>query len=126
MEFLDLQDRQQSFDAIAVYRRESYNITGAGDADRVSGRMVSAEFFSILGVNPILGRTFTSGEDRLGSAPIVLLSNSFWRTKFAADPKCAHKDDHAQRQELRGHRNPARFAKIFCGYRRFHADRPMA
>ncbi len=87
MEFLDLQSQQQSFDAIAVYRRESYNITGAGDADRVSGRMVSAEFFSILGVNPILGRTFTSGEDdRLGAAPVAVLTEDFWRTKLATDP----------------------------------------
>jgi predicted permease len=84
-EFLDLQAQNRSFELLALYRWESMNLTGAGEPERVAVRMVSPDFFPIVGLTPLLGRVFTREDDRLGAAPIVLLSEGLWRRKFAAN-----------------------------------------
>jgi predicted permease len=86
-EFLDLQAQHRSFELLALHRRDSMNLTGAGEPERVVVRMVSPDFFPIIGLQPLLGRTFTKDEDRLGATPVVVLSESLWRGKFKADPK---------------------------------------
>ena len=85
--FLDWQRDNQTFAALAAYRGEDYNLTGVGEAQRVRAEMVSADFFSILGVKPVLGRLLTAQDDHAGGAPVVLLSEGFWRSKFAGSPK---------------------------------------
>jgi predicted permease len=84
-EYQDLQAQNQSFDPIALWRRDSFNLTGSGDAERIPVRMISANFFSILGMQPLAGRMFHADEDRQGAAPVALLSEGLWRRKFAAD-----------------------------------------
>jgi predicted permease len=84
-EYLDLQAQNQSFAPIALWRRDSFNLTGSGDPERISVRMVSADFFSVLGIQPLAGRMFRADEDRQGAAPIALLSEGLWRRKFAGD-----------------------------------------
>ncbi len=79
--FLDWQRGNRTFMAMAAYRETSFSITG-GRAERAEGEMVSAEFFRILGVQPILGRIFTPGEDRLGAPAVVLISEGLWRRRF--------------------------------------------
>ncbi|HKS82052.1 MAG TPA: ABC transporter permease [Candidatus Acidoferrales bacterium] len=80
--FLDWQRSNRSLAAMAAYRSENFNLTGAGEPERVRGEMVSADFFSILGVSPVIGRGFTAQDDRPGGAPVVLLSEGFWKQKF--------------------------------------------
>src|SRR5271167_796915 len=58
--FLDWQRENHAFASIAAYRHDSFSLTGAGDPEQVRGKMVSADFFSILGVKPLIGRMFTS------------------------------------------------------------------
>lgn len=72
---------------MAMYRNEDYNFTGTGIGERLSGYMVSADFFATLAVQPILGRAFRSEEDQLGAAPVVILSGGFWKRKFGSSPK---------------------------------------
>src|SRR5689334_21164210 len=48
--------------------------------------MISADFFSTLGVNPILGRTFRSDDDQVGAAPVAVLSGGLWQRKFGSSP----------------------------------------
>ncbi len=86
-EFLDLQRQNQSFELLALHRRDTVNLTGAGEPERVVLRMVSPDFFPIVGLQPLLGRTFSKEDDRLGAAPVVLLSEGLWRRKFGSDPK---------------------------------------
>src|SRR5579863_527356 len=86
-EFADLQAQATAFQYSALTRRDSFNLTGAGDAERMVGRMISADFFTILGTQPILGRNFRHEEDTLNAAPTVVLSEGLWRRKFAADPQ---------------------------------------
>nr|HEV7953749.1 ABC transporter permease [Candidatus Acidoferrales bacterium] len=85
LEYLDLQTQNQSFDPIALSRRDSFSLTGSGDAERIPVRMISADFFSILGMQPLAGRVIRADEDRQGAAPVALLSEGLWRRKFAAD-----------------------------------------
>ncbi|MGD0220560.1 MAG: ABC transporter permease, partial [Acidimicrobiales bacterium] len=62
------------------------------DLARVHGELVSADYFKVFGVKPRLGRTFASGEDQLGASPVVVLSYSFWQTRFARDPDVLKRD----------------------------------
>ncbi|HVB07914.1 MAG TPA: ABC transporter permease [Candidatus Acidoferrales bacterium] len=85
--FLDWQRENNSFARLAAYRGDSFNMTGVGEPQRLRAEMVSADFFSILGVQPAMGRTFTAQDDHPGAAPIVILSNGFWHRGFGASPK---------------------------------------
>ena len=85
--FVDWRAQNTVFDSIvAVRTNESFNFTGAGEPERLQGRLVSAEFFSTLGIQPLLGRDFLAEEDRPGVTPAAILSYGFWRRRFGADP----------------------------------------
>jgi predicted permease len=80
--FLDWQRQNNSFTQLAAWRGDSFNMTGAGEPERLRGEMISAGFFSILGVQPVIGRFFTANDDHAGAAPVVILSNAFWQRRF--------------------------------------------
>ena len=80
--FLDWQRETRTFASLAVYRNQDYNVTGGVEAQRVSGFMISADFFSTLDVQPILGRTFRHDDDMPGAAPVVILSAGYWQRAF--------------------------------------------
>ncbi len=82
--FLDWQRTNSTFASMAAYRHEDFNITGSGEPERVRGGRVSAEFFPILGVKPLLGRLFVRDEDGLGAAPVALLAEGFWQRRFGS------------------------------------------
>ena len=86
LNFLDWQRDSRSFASMAAYRNEDYNFIGNGEGERLSGYMISADFFNTLGVAPILGRTFRVDDDQLGAAPVVILSGGFWKRKFGSSP----------------------------------------
>jgi predicted permease len=86
LNFLDWQRDSRSFASMAAYRNEDYSLFGAGEGERLSGYMISADFFPTLGVTPILGRSFRRDEDQLGAAPVVILSGGFWKRKFGSSP----------------------------------------
>jgi len=77
--------RSHSFAGMAATRGSSSSLTGEGTPEQVAGRGTTANFFDVLGVRPILGRTFTEDEDRAG-APVVVISYSLWQRRFAGDP----------------------------------------
>ena len=83
--FLDWQRDNRSFEAMAAYRHTDGSITGVEQPENVQAEGVSANFFPILGVNPILGRNFTSEEDRRGASPTALISEGLWKRKFGSD-----------------------------------------
>jgi predicted permease len=84
--YLDWARDNRSFCALGAYRGDDFNLTGMGEPERVPAEMVSASFFPLLGVHPILGRTFRPEEDQLGAAPVVLISGGLWKRKFGATP----------------------------------------
>ena len=84
--FLDWQRENRSFEAIAAYRWADGTITGNGPADYVPAQHISATFFSILEIKPVLGRNFNADEDRRGANPTVLISEGLWKRRFNSDP----------------------------------------
>jgi hypothetical protein len=86
LNFLDWEGQTQTLSSMAMYRHEDYNFTGKGPAERVTGSMVTAGFFSTLGVAPMLGRDFRREEDVIGGAPVVVLGGGFWKRRFGASP----------------------------------------
>jgi putative ABC transport system permease protein len=85
--FVDWRERNQVFERITAFRRDNFNLTGAGEAERLNGRMVSAGFFATFGKQPARGRDFTSADDQPGAAAAVILSHDFWRRRFGGDEK---------------------------------------
>ena len=81
-----LRDRSRSFEAVAAWANDNFNLTGRGEPLQVSVARVSANFFSLLGVQPALGRRFTEEEGRPEGRPVVMLSDSMWRSRFGGDP----------------------------------------
>jgi predicted permease len=82
--FLDWQKDNSSFIAMGVYRPVAMTLTGMGEAERVAAEFITSDFFSLLAVKPVLGRTLTAGEDRIGAAPAVLISEGFWQRKLGS------------------------------------------
>ena len=75
------------FSQLGAFRRDSLNLTGAGDPEQLAVRMVSADFFDALGARPQIGRTFTDEDDGPGAERTVVLSNALWQKRFASDPR---------------------------------------
>jgi predicted permease len=84
--YLSWKQQSQSFENLAVRTYASLSLTGAGDAARVQAALTSANFFDVLRTQPLLGRTYTEGETQPGHDDVALLSFSFWKKHFAADP----------------------------------------
>ncbi len=82
--FLDWQRMNESFSAMAAYRPSGYNLSGAGEPEHLQGEMISAGFFEILGVKPVIGRNLNSGDDHRGAAPAAMISEGLWRRDFGA------------------------------------------
>jgi putative ABC transport system permease protein len=80
----------RSFSAVAGFISAAYELNGAGGAFQAHAERVSASLFSMLGVQPLIGRAFTQSEDE-HSAPVALISYSLWRERLGADPKIVGK-----------------------------------
>jgi len=76
---------QKLFEAITAYQTSNFNVADAGGADRVPGAEITYDFPRVLGVEPLVGRSFTAEEDKPKAAPVVLLSEALWRRRFGAD-----------------------------------------
>ncbi len=84
--FVDWKTQNRTFDAMAAIANRSLNITGDGDPERAPSQAVTHNFFSLLGVRPVLGRDFRPEEDVPGAHRVAILSHSLWQTRYGADP----------------------------------------
>jgi len=87
-DYLDWTRSAKSFESLAGFASDGFTLTGTGDPKMIFGAMVTSNFFSTLGVKPVLGRDFVS-QDELPEGPgpaVAILSYDFWRSDFAADP----------------------------------------
>jgi predicted permease len=82
----DWRQRSRVFESMGIYNRASYNLTGAGDAERLQAGQVAADLFKVTRAKPILGRVFTVEEDRPGAPRVTLLGEGIWRRRFGASP----------------------------------------
>jgi len=81
-----VRDHSQSFQGVAAWANDNFNLTGHGEPLQVPVARVSANFFSLLGVQPQIGRSFTEEEGRPEGRAVVILSDEMWRTRFGRDP----------------------------------------
>src|SRR5215472_12164375 len=84
-DFLLWQSRNHAFDSLAAWTGNAFNLTGGGEAEHVTGLLVTARFFDVLRVRPSQGRTFAPGEDQPGRAPVTLISERLWERRFRRD-----------------------------------------
>ena len=80
-----LLERQHSFDALAVCKTWQPTMTGADEPERFEGQRVSASYFNVLGVAPVLGRDFQAADDQLNGSNVAIISDGLWRRRFGAD-----------------------------------------
>jgi putative ABC transport system permease protein len=85
-DYLDLREQSTTVDLATSYGRD-FNVSGPGERpERISGERASWNYFRILQIQPILGRTFAPDEERDGQHFVAILSNELWQRRFGADP----------------------------------------
>ncbi len=89
-DFLDWRGQNQVFESLAVYHNQSLTLTDGAAATHLQGEMVSAGLFQLLGVQPMLGRTFLSDEDEPGHR-VAILSHTLWQRQFGGDSEIVGK-----------------------------------
>src|SRR5262245_10291439 len=76
-----------SFEQIAAFTRADVNLTGGAEPERTLAEVVSASYSAVLGIHPVVGRTFLPEEDREpGARPVAVLSYGLWQRRFGGDP----------------------------------------
>ena len=81
--YRELAQRSHSFDAMAVLNIWRPTMVGDAEPERLDGQRVGGDYFRALGMSPVLGRDFTSSDDRAGGPRVVILSNSLWHRRFS-------------------------------------------
>ena len=82
---LDFQQQNQTFESVAGYTAGNFILTGAGDPLRIQSCAISADLFSVLGVNPIIGRSFLAADEKAGQDRVALISYGLWQRRFGGD-----------------------------------------
>ncbi len=85
-DFVAARNELKSFDGIAGYTIGNDNLSGIGNPEKIIRASVTANFFSVFGLEPRIGRSFLPGEDRADGPPVILLSDHLWRRKFDSNP----------------------------------------
>ena len=85
--FQDWRRANTTFSGLAVSRNSTFILSGRGAPDQVNGAFVSSEFLPLLGMQPLLGRGFATGEDEVGAPPVVVISAGMWQRRFASSPE---------------------------------------
>jgi putative ABC transport system permease protein len=83
-DFLDLRERSRTM-GVAAYSGASFNLSGGDRPERLTGQEVTSNFFQVLGVQPVMGRTFTLEEEQEGSDNVAIISDELWQRRFGAD-----------------------------------------
>ena len=85
-EYFDYREQADVFDGLVEYHQMNFDLLNRGEPDRVSTGVVSANFFDLLGITPVLGRSFVAADDVPGAEAVLILSHTYWRQKFGGDP----------------------------------------
>ncbi|HEV2915197.1 MAG TPA: ABC transporter permease [Pyrinomonadaceae bacterium] len=85
-DFLDLKNQSQVFEDMAAFVTGGAILSGGTEPERIPASFVTANFFSVLGVKPAMGREFRAEEDRPGGPSVVVISHGLWQRRFGADP----------------------------------------
>ncbi|MEM1178522.1 MAG: ABC transporter permease [Acidobacteriota bacterium] len=86
-DFAVIRDEQKSFESIAGFTGGTFNLADGGLPERFDGIWISPGFDELLGVEPVLGRSFRTDDAKPGAEPVLLLSHEVWRQRYGSDPK---------------------------------------
>jgi putative ABC transport system permease protein len=84
-EILDFRNAAKTLNGIAEYSQMAYTLQGTDDAVRINVGLVTGNYFNIMGLGPILGRTLNDGDDGTGAAPVMVLTRDYWMSRFGGD-----------------------------------------
>ena len=84
-EFAAWRERSHSFEAMALLQPDTVNLIGRGDPVSVTAARISVDFAPVLGIPPLMGRTFVAGEDQSGGAKVAMISEKLWSQRFGSD-----------------------------------------
>jgi putative ABC transport system permease protein len=99
--FVAWRARNRSFERLAALVQFDISLTGDGEPEVISNLAVSDGFFQILGIQPLLGRWFTSREDSPGNDQVAILAESLWRRRYAADPHILGREIEVNRRKFK-------------------------
>jgi putative ABC transport system permease protein len=85
--FLDYQQQNQVFERMATFNATDFTLVGSDNSERIRGGMVTAEFFDVLAVQPMLGRTFVPEDSQTGRNHVVVLSHGLWQRLFGSNQR---------------------------------------
>jgi putative ABC transport system permease protein len=84
-DLLDWRNQAQSFEQIAAFKTKLADLSEQGEPERVGGVLVTANFFSLLGVQPMFGRVFSTDEEQPGKNQVAIISHGLWQRRFGGD-----------------------------------------
>src|SRR5215213_2029162 len=84
--FVDWRRRNQVFEAMALFRGWSVNLSDTDKPENLDARIVTSDYFKVMRATPVLGRDFTGEDDQPGAAAVTIISYGFWQQRFAGDP----------------------------------------
>jgi putative ABC transport system permease protein len=86
LNYLSWKERAHPFDSMAAFGFATFSVTGQGDPEQVSGGTLTPSLFPMLGITPVLGRSFTADEDQPDSPKVAMISEGLWKRRFGGDP----------------------------------------
>ncbi|HET6973372.1 MAG TPA: ABC transporter permease [Pyrinomonadaceae bacterium] len=90
-QFLAWKDRNTTFDDLAAFTDNNFNLTGTGEPERIACAQVTSSLFNTLGVKPVRGRIFVAEEDKPGASNVAIVSEAFWQRRFGRDESILQK-----------------------------------
>ena len=85
-EYFTYREQARDFESLVEHHQMSFDLLNRGEPDRVTTGVVSHNFFDVLGIKPIHGRTFAEADDKPGAEAVLVLSNAYWKSRFGGDP----------------------------------------
>src|SRR6202789_4199058 len=86
-DFLDCQRECRSFEGVAAWSYGGGTVSAPGEAEYIDGRLISSDLFSVLRVPLVQGRSFAAEDDRVGAAPVAIVSTRLWQRRYGSNPK---------------------------------------
>src|SRR3954467_213528 len=86
LNYLSWKEQSRTFSAIGAFGFATFNLTGGEDPEQLTGGPVTPSLFPLLGIKPVLGRSFADSEDRPGSARVAMIGEGLWKRRFGGDP----------------------------------------
>ena len=86
LNYLSWKEQSRTFEPMGAFGFATFNLTGLGDPEQLTGGTVTPSLFPLLGIKPLLGRAFAADEDRPGSAKVAMIGEGLWKRRFGGDP----------------------------------------